>query len=570
MGALPSPLPLTRVDEMKKPLGRLLVDRGVLTLAQLEDALTEKETNGARLGEILVGRGWLTAADVAQALAEQHELEFMELASAEVDPGAASLLPEKFARRYGALPIRFASDEQVVVAIADPTNVLNSDDLRLALGLHVRLVVVPGPDLEKTIARIYRSELDVGDVEQEEAAEEEFGVADIRDGAATSAPAIRLVNQMIARAIEEGASDVHFEPQAKHLLVRARVDGVMRKLGVVPKPMQLAVTSRLKIMGELDIADKRSPQDGRVSIRLGGQPMDLRIAVLPTTYGEQIVLRILQRGHGRLGLEDLGMNPDALEAFRRAVRQPYGAVLACGPTGSGKTTTLYAALDFLNDADRVLMTIEDPVENQIAGVNQIEVTPKSGLTFGRGLRTILRSDPDVMLVGEIRDEETARIAVQAAMTGHVVLTTLHAHNAAASIARLKDMGVEPSLLATSINCIVAQRLARRLCLECREAYEPDAEEMRELGLEHGHGLTVYRHRGCVSCAGTGYAGRVAVYEVLNVNGRIRRLIEGTTEEIFAAAVDEGMITLRQDGLRLVFEGISSLDEIRRVTGDRLQ
>jgi type IV pilus assembly protein PilB len=245
-------------------------------------------------------------------------------------------------------------------------------------------------------------------------------------------------------------------------------------------------------------------------------------------------------------------------------------VLACGPTGSGKTTTLYAALDHLNDADRVLMTIEDPVENQIDGVNQIEVTPKSGLTFGRGLRTILRSDPDVMLVGEIRDEETARIAVQAAMTGHVVLTTLHAHNAAASIARLKDMGVEPSLLATSINCIIAQRLARRLCLDCREAYQPEADEMKELGLEHGHGLTVYRAKGCVLCAGTGYAGRVAVYEVLNVNGRIRRLIEGTTEEIFAAAVEEGMITLRQDGLRLVLEGISSLEEIRRVTGDRLQ
>ena len=259
--------------------------------------------------------------------------------------------------------------------------------------------------------------------------------------------------------------------------------------------MQLAVTSRLKIMGELDIADKRSPQDGRVSIRLGGQPMDLRIAVLPTTYGEQTVLRILQqRAHGRLGLDDLGMNPEATEAFTRAIRQPYGAVLACGPTGSGKTTTLYAALDYLNDAERVLMTIEDPVEHQIDGVNQIEVTPKSGLTFGRGLRTILRSDPDVMLVGEIRDEETARIAIQAAMTGHLVLTTLHAHNAAASIARLKDMGVEPSLLATSINCIIAQRLARRLCLECREAYQPDADEMRELGLEHGHGLTVYRAR----------------------------------------------------------------------------
>ncbi len=574
MGApYPAPLPLPHPDDTKPPLGRLLVERGLLTLEQLEEALIEKETSGERLGEILVTHGWLTAADVARALADQHDLEYLELAKVEIDPAAASLLPEKFARRYGALPIRFIGDDQVLVALADPTNVLTSDDLRLALGLNVRLAVVPGIDLEKTIQRIYRSELDIEqDEPEEEAALEGLAgvITDIREGAATSAPAIKLVNQMIARAIDEGASDLHFEPQAKQLLVRARVDGVMRKLGVVPKSLQAPVTSRLKIMGELDIADKRSPQDGRVAIRLGGVPMDLRIAVLPTTYGEQIVLRILQRVTGRLMIDDLGMNPEAFASFTRAIRQPYGAVLAVGPTGSGKTTTLYAALDFLNEDERVLTTIEDPVEYQLPGVNQIEVTPKAGLTFARGLRTILRSDPDVMLVGEIRDEETARIAVQAAMTGHLVLTTLHAHNAAASIARLKDMGVEPSLLATSINCIIAQRLARRLCLECREAYEPNDDELKELGLQHGHGLTLYRPRGCVACAGTGYAGRVAVYEVLNVHGHIRRHIEATTEEIFAAAVEDGMTTLRQDGLRLVLEGVSSLDEVRRVTGDRLQ
>src|SRR6266508_1789698 len=309
-------------------------------------------------------------------------------------------------------------------------------------------------------------------------------------------------------------------------MVRSRVDGVMRSLGTVPKSLQSAVISRLKIMGELDIADRRLPQDGRVSIRLGGRPMDLRIAVLPTTYGEQVVLRIMRGVAGRISIDDLGMNAEAYASFTRAIRQPYGAVLAVGPTGAGKTTTLYAALDFLNE-------------------------------------------PDVMLVGEIRDEETARIAVRAAMTGHLVLTTLHAHNAAASIARLKDMGVEPSLLATSINCIVAQRLARRLCVECREAYEPDADELAELGLEGVQGHTAYRASGCMQCAGTGYSGRVALYEVLNVHGRIRRHIEATTEEIFAAAVEEGMVTLRQDGLRIVREGISSLDEIRRVTGDRL-
>ena len=295
----------------------------------------------------------------------------------------------------------------MLVAVSDPTNVVASDDLRLALGLNVRLAVAPAPDLHSTIGRVYRTQLDVGVIE-EEPDEDETAVDDIREGAAMSAPAIKLVNSLIARAVDEGASDLHFEPQPKQLVVRARIDGVMRRLTTISKSMQPAIASRLKIMGELDIAERRAPQDGRVSIRVGGQPMDLRIAVLPTTHGEQIVLRIMNRAGGRLGLPQLGMSPDAEESFSRAIRQPYGAVIACGPTGSGKTTTLYAALDMLNDEDRVLTTIEDPVEYQTPGINQIEVNPKSGLTFARGLRTILRSDPDVLLVGEIRDEETAR------------------------------------------------------------------------------------------------------------------------------------------------------------------
>jgi type IV pilus assembly protein PilB len=308
-----------------------------------------------------------------------------------------------------------------------------------------------------------------------------------------------------------------------------------------------------------------------MSIRYGGAPVDLRIAVLPTTYGEQVVLRILHRTSGRLTLADLGMAPEAEETFVRALKQPYGAVLAVGPTGSGKTTTLYAALEFLNDEERALATIEDPVEYQLPGVNQVEVNARAGLTFSRGLRTMLRSDPDVLLVGEVRDEETARIAIQAAMTGHLVLTTLHTHNAASSIARLADMGVEPSLLATSINCIVAQRLARRLCLHCREAYNPTAAELAAEGVEGVIGETDVLHRpvGCAHCAGTGYAGRVPLYEVMPVVGKIRRLIEASTEEIFAAAVEAGMKTLREDGLRLCLAGTSSLEEIRRVTGDRL-
>jgi type IV pilus assembly protein PilB len=549
------------------PLGTLLVRDGLISSEQLEHALAEKEQTGRRLGEIFVSLGWVQAGDLARLLAEQHGLEYVDLATADLDPGAFSLLPEKYARRYEALPIRFLAEDMVLVAVADPTNVVASDDLRLAMGLNMRLAVAAATDLTRLIDRAHRPELFVDEQPVEEIVETE----DIREAAATTAPAISLVNSLIARAIDEGASDLHFEPQAKQMTVRIRVDGVMRNLATIPKSMQPAVTSRLKIMAELDIAERRAPQDGRMSIRVGGMPMDLRCAVLPTTYGEQLVLRIMNRPGGRLGLGELGMSPAAEQAFARAIRQPYGAVLAVGPTGSGKTTTLYAALDVLNDADRVLMTIEDPVEYQTPGINQIEVNFKSGLTFGRGLRTILRSDPDVLLVGEIRDEETARIAIQAAMTGHLVLTTLHTHNAASSVARLADMGVEPSLLATSINCIVAQRLARRLCIHCRVPYVADPLELADLGLEPvGEQTILHRAAGCAGCGGTGYTGRVALYEVMTVQGTLRRLIEsGSTEEIFAEATAQGMATLRQDGFRLALAGISSLDEIRRVTGDRL-
>ena len=565
---LPSPFPRELAEPTRIPLGSLLLRDGILTAAQLEQALGEKDATGHRLGEIVVGHGWVTAATVAGLLAEQHGLEYVDLARTEIDATAAGLLPEKYARRYAALPVRFVSDDVILVAVADPTNVIASDDLRFALGLNVRLAVAAAPDLTTAIDRTYRTSLDVEAVDD---GDDEASTLEEIQGAATSAPAISLVNSLISRAIDEQASDLHFEPQAKHMTVRVRVDGVMRRLTTIAKSLQPAVTSRLKIMAELDIAERRAPQDGRMSIAYGGRPMDLRVAVLPTTHGEQVVLRIMNRPGGRLGLDQLGMSADAEARFARAIRQPYGAVLAVGPTGSGKTTTLYAALDILNEDDRALMTIEDPVEYQTPGINQIEVNFKSGLTFARGLRTILRSDPDVLLVGEIRDEETARIAIQAAMTGHLVLTTVHTHNAASSIARLVDMGVEPSLLATSINCIVAQRLARRLCAQCREPYSPEEHERDEVGLEGtSHEIELYRAVGCVQCSGTGYAGRVALYEVMAVNGRLRRLIEsGSTDEIFAEAVAQGMTTLRQDGIRLALEGISSLDEVRRVTGDRL-
>src|SRR5512146_157675 len=353
--------------EPRLPLGALLHADGLLTVEQIEVALLEAERSGKRLGEVLLETGVISGVQLASALARQADLPFVDLREVEIDPEAAGLLPEKFARRYKALPLDFVDEDTVLVAVADPTNVIASDDLQLALGLHVQLAVVEAELLDGG-----------GEIEEEGRFE------DIREAATTSAPAIKLVNSIISMAVEEGASDVHFEPQHGELVVRARVAGVMRRLATGPKGLQAAVTSRLKIMGDLDITEKRAPQDGRLTVRFDGQPMDIRIAVIPTTYGEQVVLRILHRRTGRLGLGDLGMSPANQEVFARAIQQPYGAVIACGPTGSGKTTPLYAALDLLNDEGRVLMTIEDPVEYQIKGINQIEVNVRAGLTFARG------------------------------------------------------------------------------------------------------------------------------------------------------------------------------------------
>ncbi len=553
-------------------LGSLLINRGLLTVEQVKQAFEEQRLTGRRLGEIAVGHSWVTSADLARALADQFGLEYVDLSETQPDRDAATLLQKELAFRYQAVPVRFLADDLLLVAVADPTDVGRADDLRLALGHNVRLAVSEPADLERAIKTLYRTQIEV-EQEEETVEDAEFERAAQREEiseAGGESPAVKLVHTTMAQAIEDGASDIHFEPQEEEMVVRARIDGVTRPVATIPKPMQPAVVTRLKIMGQLDIAERRAPQDGRVSVRFGGEPLDLRIAVLPTTHGEQVVLRILHRAVSKPDLAELGMTPAAREQFEQAIRQPYGTVIVCGPTGSGKTTTLYTALHMLNDPGRVLMTIEDPVEYQIPGINQVEISVKSGLTFSRGLRTILRSDPDVLLVGEIRDEETARIAMQAGMTGHLVLSTVHAHNAASSIARLKDMGVEPGLLASSVNCVVAQRLARRLCTDCREAYWPGDEELQELGLMEQKGkVFLHRPKGCGRCGNAGFRGRVALYEVMPVTGEIRRLLEATTDEIHEAAVRNGMTTLHQDGVRLCVEGISSLDEIHRVAGERL-
>jgi len=549
-------------------LGELLIRRGELSEDQLAAVLLEQEQSQARLGELLLAQRIVSAAAIARALAEQYGLEFVDLEHEPIDPEAASLLPERVARRYGALPVRFLAEELVLVAVRDPTDIFTADDLHIALGMPRRLGVAAADALDAAIARHFGIDALAGSTPEEEDEEEtdEADVIDIRE-AGSSAPAIQLVHSLITQAIDQGASDLHFEPQAQALLVRARIDGVMREFSTVRRSLQRSVISRLKIMGELNIAERRMPQDGRVTIHLGGEAMDLRIAVLPTRYGEHVVLRLQRRSGNRLELAELGMSPGVAEVLTRAISQPYGAIVTCGPTGSGKTTTLYAALGLLNDEGRSLMTIEDPIEYQLAGVNQIQVLPKAGLTFARGLRTILRSDPDVLLVGEIRDEETAGIAIQAAMTGHLVLTTIHANTAASAVARLRDMGAEAGLLEAALTCIVSQRLVRRLCLSCREAYTPGVNERAVLGLRGNSRAQVFRAVGCAACIGTGFAGRTAIFEALSVEGPIRRVLASSADDIHAAAVKNGMQTLFEDGIRLVVDGTTSLDEVRRITGD---
>jgi len=551
-------------------IGSLLIRDSVITGEQLDEALAEKDRTGHRVGDILAERGWATTADLARALAEQWNLEFVDILTTEVEPEAVKLLSEPIVRRYRALPIRFLSKNLVLVAISDPTDILALDNVKLSLDVNLKFCLADPKDLERSIDQVFsqRPTLHVVDeaLAPVEEGEERYDLALVSDEAS---PAITLVNQVLAQAIQDRASDVHFEPQERQMMVRARVDGVMRELATVPRTMQQAALSRLKVMAQLDIAERSLPQDGRSVVKLNGEPIDLRVAVLPTTYGEKVVVRILQRSSTHVSLSELGMSEQALNSFVHAIEQPFGCVVAAGPTGAGKTTTLYAALDRLNSPERSITTIEDPVEYELAGVSQIQVNAKRGLTFARGLRTILRADPDALLVGEIRDTETAEIAVQAAMTGHLVLTTVHAQTAAAAFARLQDMGIAPYMLANALNCIVSQRLVRVLCPSCRSATEATEPERAELGLDPGTPAQLYRPVGCRACGNTGYHGRTAIYEVLPVSSEIRKLIGRTTEEIHDAAVEAGMVTLEQDGHRIALTGMTSLEEVRRVAGNSL-
>jgi len=553
-----------------KQLGQILLEQGLLTQEQLDTALEEHRNTPKSLGRVLIDMGYIRERDLVRALAEQVGLEFVDLTDYRIDPVLTSLLPEALSRRYRALPIG-ERDGKLLVAMSDPANVYALDDIRTMTGRDVQPVVATANDVEQAIQKFSAmgDQVEALATEAAEGIEDESADLSGVGAALEDAPIVKLVTAIMTQATADRASDVHIEPTEKDVRVRFRVDGVLHEVMHSPKSIQGGLISRLKVMADLNIAEKRVPQDGRVSMRVGGRSLDLRLATLPTVYGEKVVIRILDKSNALMQLSELGFHDDAFKRYERSFRRPYGAILVTGPTGSGKSTTLYATLNIVNQVDRHIVTVEDPVEYRLGGVNQIQVNPKAGLTFASALRSILRADPDIILIGEIRDRETAMIAVESALTGHLVLSSLHTNDAPSAITRLTEMEVETFLVASALDCVVAQRLARKLCEKCKEAYAPDPAELLEAGFDESqldeiHEL--YRPVGCQYCSNTGYRGRTGLYEVMPMSEEIERLTvdRASSETIRTVAIEQGMIELRGDGLLKAAKGLTSVEEIARV------
>ncbi|MEO7803151.1 MAG: ATPase, T2SS/T4P/T4SS family [Actinomycetota bacterium] len=557
------------MSQKVRGLGELILEDGLVSEERLDEAMQEARTMGRSLGRVLIEREYITEATLMALLAKQIGLDFVDLNDITIDPTASSLVPEALSHRYRALPIAF-DGASLVVAMSDPANVFAIDDIRTLTGRDIKIVVATRSDIESAIARVERLDGAVDALlDSAEGAQDDFiEVGPARD-LADEAPIVKLVNSIIAQAVADRASDIHIEPQERDMRVRFRIDGVLHEKLRPNKSIQAGVISRLKIMAEMDIAERRIPLDGRIGLNLSGKSIDLRVASLPTVYGEKIVLRILDKSSVLLRLEDLGFSDYNFTRFQESFTKPYGMILVTGPTGSGKSTTLYATLNILNTVDRNIITVEDPVEYRLPGVNQVQTNNKAGLHFSSALKSILRSDPDVILIGEIRDRETAQIAVEAALTGHLVLSTLHTNDAPSAISRLIEMGIEPFLVASACDAVLAQRLARRLCEKCKEAYEPSREalELSKFPIAPDEALpTLYRPVGCSKCGKTGYRGRMALHEVMNISEDIERMAveHKSSDEIRRMAIAQGMLELRLDGLDKVLKGSTSLEEIQRV------
>ncbi|HEV2889961.1 MAG TPA: ATPase, T2SS/T4P/T4SS family [Frankiaceae bacterium] len=552
-----------------KQLGDILLEGGLLTSDQLEQAVSEQQRLGKSLGRVLVELGMVTESQLVASLAQQIGLQFVDLTEYPIDPSAAALVPDAVSRRHNAIAIGYDEERRLVVAMADPANVFAVDDFRSITGMEVKPVVATKADVIQAINRVHRMDTDIedlaGTIDVADEPDELSKVKEIVD----DAPIVKFVNLLITQAIQDRASDIHIEPAERDLRVRFRIDGVLHEIMRSPKTIQAGVISRLKIMADINIAERRIPQDGRLSVNANGKKIDLRVATLPTVWGEKVVMRILDNSTAMLKLADLGFMPDNFARYQESFTKPYGMILVTGPTGSGKSTTLYATLNIVNTVDRNTITVEDPVEYRLPGINQVQVNNKAGLTFAAALRSILRSDPDIVLIGEIRDHETAQIAIEAALTGHLVLATLHTNDAPSAINRLIEMGIEPFLVGSALDCVLAQRLARRLCPKCKEAYQPTEESLIHARFPWTPGEpipTLYRPVGCSACSKTGYKGRMALHEVMTVSEDVERLAveRHSADEIGKVARAQGMTTLRHDGMSKVLLGHTSLEEILRV------
>jgi type IV pilus assembly protein PilB len=546
-------------------IGEVVVDMGFSDRLAVEEAVALARTQGRPTGLVLVEQGVLRHDQLARVVAERFGLDFVDLSVYELDMGAVNLLSPDACQRYRAVPIGFSEDNVLLLAMADPTNVLTLDDVAMMTGRRVKPVAASLEDLGLLLTRLAHMDESIEDYVEDVHDEEDAGSIEETED---DAPIIKLVHSIVAQAVQQGASDIHVNPEEGDTRVLFRVDGVLFPAATVKRKMATGVVSRIKIMADLDISEKRAPQDGRFALTVDGRRVDIRVVTLPIVYGEAVVLRILDKGNTVQGMDSLGMHETELERFQEAISKPNGAVLVTGPTGSGKTTTLYAALGAVNDGERSIITIEDPVEARIGGIKQMQIAPKAGVTFDVGLRSMLRADPDVIMVGEIRDRETAHIAVEAALTGHLVLSTLHTRDAPSGLGRLVDMGIEPFLVSSAIDCIVAQRLVRLLCENCKAPQQVSAAVLKEHGLAGAQPLEPV---GCKRCGGTGYRGRIGVYEVLTVSEKIRALIleRASVDEMIAVAESEGMRRLRDDGIQKVREGLTSIAEVERMTSSLL-
>ena len=560
---VPGLTPPTKRSDGNRRIGDVIVQLGFAERERVEQVVDDGRRAGVPLGQALLRAGVVDSGQLAQALAERNGLDYVDLNTFEVDKGATTMIDGTKARQYRTIPIAFLAERTLLVATADPANLLALDDITMATGYEVRRAVASPEDIDALIENFGTLAGSVHEIEDEIEAE----VIELRESA-DDAPVVKLVHAVIADAVRRGASDIHFEPRASDMRVRFRVDGVVFDSTTVPRHLVSGLVSRIKIMADLDIAEKRAPQDGRIGLSVDGHYVDLRVATLPVVRGECVVMRILDSRQVVMDLDRLGMGPVDRARFEAAIGATHGAILVTGPTGSGKTTTLYAGVTALNTPDRTIVTVEDPVEYEIEGVKQIQTNAKTGLTFATGLRAMVRADPDVIMVGEIRDMETAQIAIEAALTGHLVLSTLHANGAPLAAARLIDMGIEPFLVTSSVECVVAQRLVRCLC-ECKIPIKVTKTMLAESGFDSARGFTAYEPGACVRCGQSGYKGRTGLYEVMAMTDKLRRLIldRASHDELRAEARAMGMRTLREDGFDKVRHGITSIPEVLRVVGN---